>query len=55
MQDPALDELRRFFSEKVAYHGRTPAGADFNSEAAQTIRFKQFVRLLDLRARPGKG
>ncbi|MCE3241612.1 MAG: class SAM-dependent methyltransferase [Deltaproteobacteria bacterium] len=48
MHDPALDKLRRFFSEKIACHGPTPAGADFNSETAQTIRFGQFVRLLDL-------
>ena len=27
-----------------------PAGADFNSEAAQTVRFRQFVRLLDFGA-----
>jgi SAM-dependent methyltransferase len=47
MQDPILDELGRFFGEKVARLGPTPAGADFNSEAAQTIRFRQFVRLLD--------
>jgi SAM-dependent methyltransferase len=48
MHDPALAELRRFFSEKIARHGPTPTGADFNSETAQTIRFHQFVRLLDL-------
>jgi SAM-dependent methyltransferase len=48
MHDPALVELRRFFGEKVARHGPTPAGADFNSEAAQMTRFRQFMRLLDL-------
>ena len=47
MQDPNLAEIGRFFGEKVVRLGPSPAGADFNSEAAQTIRFRQFVRLLD--------
>jgi SAM-dependent methyltransferase len=50
MQDPIVAEVGRFFSEKVARLGPTPAGADFNSEAAQTERFRQFVRLLDFSA-----
>jgi SAM-dependent methyltransferase len=47
MQGPNLAEIGRFFGEKVTRLGPSPAGADFNSEAAQTIRFNQFVRLLD--------
>ncbi len=50
MQDPIVAEVGHFFSEKVARLGPTPAGADFNSEAAQTERFRQFVRLLDFSA-----
>jgi SAM-dependent methyltransferase len=50
MQNPIIAEVGRFFGEKVARLGPTPAGADFNSEAAQTIRFRQFVRLLDFGA-----
>jgi SAM-dependent methyltransferase len=50
MQDPIVAEVGRFFSEKVSRLGPTPAGADFNSEAAQTVRFRQFVRLLDFSA-----
>jgi SAM-dependent methyltransferase len=42
-----LVEVGRFFGDKIVRLGPTPAGADFNSEAAQIIRFRQFVRLLD--------
>src|SRR5215207_832527 len=47
MQNSILSEVGRFFGEKVVRSGPTPAGADFNSEAAQTVRFRQFVRLLE--------
>jgi SAM-dependent methyltransferase len=50
VQNSILSEVGRFFGEKVARLGPTPAGADFNSEAAQTVRFRQFVRLLDFGA-----
>lgn len=50
VQNSIVSEVGRFFGEKVASLGPTPAGADFNSEAAQTVRFRQFVRLLDFDA-----
>jgi SAM-dependent methyltransferase len=42
-----VNEVSRFFSEKIVLLGPIPAGADFNSESAQSIRFQQFVRVLD--------
>ena len=50
MQNRIVAEVGRFFGEKLARLGPNPAGLDFNSEAAQTIRFRQFVRLLDFSA-----
>ena len=47
MQNSMLVEVGRFFGDKIVRLGPSPAGADFNSEAAQTTRFIQFVRLLD--------
>jgi SAM-dependent methyltransferase len=42
-----LKDVERFYSEKVARLGATPAGADYNSPEAQTVRFDQLARLLD--------
>jgi SAM-dependent methyltransferase len=42
-----LEEVERFYSEKVARLGPTPAGADYNSPEAQTVRFDQLAKLLD--------
>lgn len=39
--------LAGFLGDKIVRLGPSPAGADFNSEAAQTTCFIQFVRLLD--------
>jgi SAM-dependent methyltransferase len=43
------DHLRqtiRFFEEKLAEHGATPRGMDFNSEAAVHARYRQVLRAL---------
>ena len=45
--DGVLSGLGEFFAEKIAAHGATPAGVDWNSGAAQQLRFTQFLRLLD--------
>jgi SAM-dependent methyltransferase len=42
-----LNQVDQFFTGKVCAHGATPAGADFNSAAAQKIRFDQLVKLVD--------
>lgn len=42
-----LRGLDRFFSAKIAAHGASPAGVDWNSRPAQQVRFTQLLRLLD--------
>lgn len=44
--DDLLADLRRFYDGRVRSHGPTPAGLDYNSEAAQTRRFEQLAKLL---------
>src|SRR5262245_18584906 len=47
-----LDRVDEFFTQKVRAYGATPAGADFNSESAQQIRFDQLAKLIDDRSKP---
>ena len=49
IRDPVLVELGPFISEKGRSRRANPAGTDFNSEAAQTIRFRKCEAIL----RPG--
>jgi SAM-dependent methyltransferase len=37
----------RYYETKLAAHGATAAGVDWNSEATQTLRFAQFAPLFD--------
>ncbi|VVE84724.1 class I SAM-dependent methyltransferase [Pandoraea sputorum] len=41
-----LEEVATYYSGKLAEHGETPRGVDWNSEAGQTARFTQLVKLL---------
>lgn len=45
-----LDEVANYYAEKLAEHGETPRGVDWNSEESQTIRFEQLCKIID----PGK-
>src|SRR5262245_21009240 len=45
--DRLLAQQRRFFSTKFLECGPTVQGVDWRDEAAQRLRFEQFVRLLD--------
>jgi SAM-dependent methyltransferase len=36
-----LDEVATYYAEKLAQHGDTPRGVDWNGEESQTIRFEQ--------------
>jgi SAM-dependent methyltransferase len=47
----ALGEIGRYYSGKLAAHGASPRGVDWNSSAAQQLRFKQLVRVCDREAR----
>jgi len=49
--NPAHAELvtraARYYSEKVAAHGATPRGADWNSRESQELRFEQLLKLCE--------
>jgi SAM-dependent methyltransferase len=48
MNDPTLiGEVERYYSDKVARHGPTPLGVDWNDEAGQNLRFERLLRVLD--------
>jgi SAM-dependent methyltransferase len=42
-----LSEVARYYESKLALHGPTPAGVDWNSERSQLLRFEQFLPLLE--------
>jgi len=41
-----LDDVARYYSEKLAAHGDTPRGVDWNSEESQFIRFEQLCKVV---------
>lgn len=43
----ALDKVAAFFDTKIATHGATPEGLDFNSEHAQELRLAQVLSAVD--------
>ena len=47
MSRTVLDPVCRYYEAKLAKHGATPAGVDWNSEASQFVRFEQFMGLLN--------
>lgn len=40
-----LAEVSRYYSDKLAKHGPTPAGVDWKNGESQELRFRQFLRL----------
>jgi SAM-dependent methyltransferase len=52
MNNINLNEIRDFFDQKIRTYGTTPKGVDWGTEQAQSIRFKQVLRVLDY-APPG--
>jgi SAM-dependent methyltransferase len=42
-----IDDVARYYDSKLAAHGTTPAGVDWNSDASHALRFEQFMPLLD--------
>ena len=43
---PYVDAVAKYYASKLADHGATPAGVDWNSEQSQHLRFDQFMPLL---------
>jgi SAM-dependent methyltransferase len=46
--DIRLKRVYDYFQDKLDKFGATPSGVDYNSEVAQTIRFKELVKLIDV-------
>jgi SAM-dependent methyltransferase len=43
-----LCDISRYFTTKLREHGDTPRGVDWNSKEAQTARFKELCRIIDV-------
>ncbi len=41
-----LVEVAEYYSAKLAEHGETPSGVDWNSQDSQALRFEQLVKLI---------
>lgn len=41
-----LNEVANYYSEKLAQHGETPRGVDWNGEESQILRFKQLCKVI---------
>jgi cyclopropane fatty-acyl-phospholipid synthase-like methyltransferase len=46
-----LTEVADYYSEKLAQHGETPHGVDWNGEESQELRFEQLCKIIDGRIR----
>ncbi|MBT9463718.1 class I SAM-dependent methyltransferase [Hydrogenophaga sp.] len=44
-----LDEVATYYAEKLAKHGDTPRGVDWNGEESQMVRFEQLCKIIDLK------
>jgi SAM-dependent methyltransferase len=42
-----LDEVAIYYAEKLAEHGDTPRGVDWNGEESQMVRFEQLCKIID--------
>jgi SAM-dependent methyltransferase len=42
-----LTDVADYYSEKLALHGETPKGVDWNGEDSQTLRFEQLCKIID--------
>jgi SAM-dependent methyltransferase len=43
-----LSEVAQYYSGKLAEHGETPRGVDWNGEESQLLRFEQLGKLIDV-------
>jgi SAM-dependent methyltransferase len=42
-----LDEVATYYAGKLAEHGDTPRGVDWNGEESQMVRFEQLCKIID--------
>jgi SAM-dependent methyltransferase len=41
-----LEQVKAYFAKRIATHGASPRGADWNSEVSQQLRFDQLLKLV---------
>ena len=46
-----LGDVARYFASKLEEHGTTARGVDWNGDAAQTLRFDELLRIVDVAGR----
>jgi len=46
-QTKLLNEVASYYAEKLAEHGDTPRGVDWNGEESQMVRFTQLCKIID--------
>jgi SAM-dependent methyltransferase len=44
---PNYEQARKYFEDRLAEHGATARGVDWNSETAQELRFSQLIKVID--------
>lgn len=42
-----LTDVAQYYSSKLAEHGATPRGVDWNGQESQTLRFEQLCKIID--------
>ncbi|MGO4390476.1 trans-aconitate 2-methyltransferase [Variovorax sp. M-6] len=42
-----LADVAAYYSDKLAEHGQSPRGVDWNGEEGQTLRFRQLCKIID--------
>jgi SAM-dependent methyltransferase len=46
-RDDILQDVASYYAGRIAEHGQTAAGVDWNSQAGQVMRFNQLLKLVD--------
>jgi SAM-dependent methyltransferase len=46
-EEKSIEEVRRYYTDKIEQHGATAKGVDWKDECSQQIRFEQLARVMD--------
>jgi SAM-dependent methyltransferase len=46
VDQPMLNKVAEYYTEKIATHGQTAAGVDWNGDVSQTLRFQQLCSVI---------
>lgn len=47
MNKPILDQVARYYADRLVEHGAVARGVDWNGEGSQTLRFRQLLKVFD--------